>query len=544
MNGKVIRIAGGLGLAAALLVACSSGGAPPSGPPGGTTGGETDEAPQDQQFEVRLEDEEPAGEPQHGGRLDLMIRLDALELDPHKMNETSAFLINEQIYESLLHLYRGELQPGLAEEWEQSDDGMTLTFRLRDNAYFHSGRQVTADDVKYSLERIVDPDTLAPRARSYESIDSIDTPDESTVVLNLSRPDAALPTMLATAASSIVDRDVVEEEGGLNGSVDGGSGPFTLASRVAGEKITLDRADDYWEEGIPYLDGIDVTFNPDDNARAAAIRSGTIDFLVWAAPEFVDSLRQEDGLKMYTRSGALSLHLRMNTSKPPFDDERVRQAVFYALDRQELLDVANSGFGTVLNAGYLPPDRYGGLTEPIYGEPDLDRARQLLEEAGYPDGFEAELLVISTSAFQVRQAEVEQQQLAQIGIDLTIETAEIAVVNDRLAQDDFDLYQSGFSLTYDPDERFSASFTDGGGLNYSNWTDPEYEDLILQARSELDPDAREQLYREAETILAARGPVAMTFQNADFDVVQEDVMGYAGDPTPTYRFYKYLWLDR
>ncbi|SCL21699.1 peptide/nickel transport system substrate-binding protein [Micromonospora nigra] len=526
-----------VGVVTALAAGCSGGGEPPS--PNG------DNANDGLTGNVRLEDEsQPAGDPKPGGRLRIMIRLDANELDPHRMSETSAFVINEQVYESLVHSYRGEIKPAIAESWEQSADGLTLTFKLRDNAYFHSGRQVTAADVKYSIERIQDPATRAPRARSYEGITSVTALDEQTVEIKLGKPNAAILTLLSTAASSIVDRTVAEAEGGLNGSVDGGSGPFKLASRVAGQAIKLDKHDRYWEPGVPYLDGMDFTFNPDDNARAAAIRSGTVDFLWRPAPEFIDALKRDEDLKWYGGSGSLSLHLRLNTSRAPFDNVKVRQAIYLALDRQEILNVANSGFGTPLNAGYLPPDRFGALSEPVYGEPDIEKAKSLLAEAGYPDGFETNLLVIATSAFQVRSAEVEQQQLAKIGIKVTIESVEATIADTKTKSADFDMYQSGFGLTYDPDERFTASFLSGGGLNYGNWSDPEYEDLVVRARSELDRDKRDELYQQAEKILAERGPVAMTFLNADFDVVQKDVMGYRGDPTPTYRFYRNIWLDR
>ncbi|MFY1703698.1 ABC transporter substrate-binding protein [Micromonospora sp. WMMA1923] len=527
-----------VGVVATLAAGCSGGGEPPS-----TTGGNNGN--DGLSSNVRLQDEAaPAGDPKPGGRLRIMIRLDANELDPHRMSETSAFVINEQIYESLVQSYRGEIKPAIAESWEQSADGLTVTFKLRDNAFFHSGRKVTAADVKYSIERIQDPATRAPRARSYEGIASVEAPDERTVEMKLDKPNAAILTLLSTAASSIVDREVVDGEKGLNGSVDGGSGPFKLASRVTGQGIKLDKHTQYWEPGVPYLDGMDFTFNPDDNARAAAVRSGTVDFLWRPAPEFIDALKRDEALKWYGGSGSLSLHLRLNTSKAPYDDVKVRQAIYLALDRQEILNVANSGFGTPLNAGYLPPDRFGALTEPVYDKPDIEKAKSLLAEAGYPDGFEAKLMVIATSAFQVRSAEVEQQQLAKIGIKVTIESVESTIADTKTKSADFDMYQSGFGLTYDPDERFTASFLAGGGLNYGNWTDPEYEALVVQARSELDADKRAALYQQAEKILAERGPVAMTFLNADFDVVQKNVMGYQGDPTPTYRFYRNIWLDR
>jgi peptide/nickel transport system substrate-binding protein len=481
--------------------------------------------------------------PTPGGRLNMLIRLDVQLLDPHKTSDTSGFLIVEQIYESLLETTREGLQPALAESWEISEDGKTYTFKLRPNAKFHSGNPVTSADVKYSIERIQDPATASPRARSYSNITSIETPDDHTVVFNLNAPNAPFLTLMSTYGASIVDRTVIEGTG-LNETTDAGSGAFKLREHVVGQRVVLDKHTEYWREGQPYLDGINITWNPDDNARAAAIRSGTIDFLWYAAPEFIDALKADPSVKWFGGGGSLSLHFRMNTSRKPWDDVRVRQAVFYALDRQEILEIANSGHGTALNAGYLPPDRWGSVKEPIYGAPDIDKAKALLAEAGFPDGFETNLLVISTSAFQVRSAEVEQFQLANIGIKVNLQLAESTVANAAIRANDFDIYQSGFSMTLDPDERFSSAFATGGGLNYGNWSDPEYDALIEKARIEIDVDAREKLYQEAETILATRGPVGMTWASAAYDVVANKVMGYDGDSGISFRFYRNLWLQQ
>lgn len=491
---------------------------------------------------VKLFDEDPGGPPVPGGRLDFQMRLEPNNLDPHTATESAAYVVMENTYESLLESVRGELIPALAEEWEISDDGLTYTFELRDNATFHSGRPVTAEDVKYSLERIKDPATASPRAGSLAVVTDIETEGDFTVVLTLSNPSAPLLTFLSSGGTAIVDRDVVESTG-LNGSVDGGTGPFVLSERASGQRVVLDKFEDYWDPELPYLDGIDVTWSGDDNARAAAIRSGTVDFLWRAAPEFIDSMKADPELKWYGGAGTLSLHLRMNTSIAPFDDVRVRQAIFYALDRQELLDAANSGQGTVLYAGYLPPDRFGAVTEPIYGEPDLDKARELLEEAGYPDGFSTSIMAVSTSAFQTRQSEVIQQQLAELGIEVELQFLESTTTSQKASSGDFDMYQTGYTMSADPDERFTAAFLTGGGTNYGDWSDAEYDELIKQARVELDPAARGELYQQAETILAERGPIASTFVTADFDVVRTNVMGYNGDPTPSFRFYKRLWLD-
>lgn len=495
--------------------------------------------------EIRMYDEDPGGPPKPGGRLNLLLRIDAANIDPHVTGETTTYVLADLLYESLLEIVDGETKGGLATSWDVSDDGLTYTFELRQGVKFHSGREVTSEDVKYSLLRIVDPATASPRAGAFSFLKTaiIETPSPSTVIIELTEPFAPLLPMMTNSAAAIVDRDVAESVG-LNGDVDGGTGPFTIASRVQGQEIILDKFPDYWEEGIPYLDGIDVTFNPDDNARAAAIRSGTVDFLWRAAPEFIDGLKADPDLKWYGGLGSLSMHLRLNVAREPFNDPLVRQAMAYALDRQQMVDLANSGNGTPLNAGFLPPDRWGSLDESIYGAANLEKARELLTEAGYPNGFSTTLMTLSTSAFAVRTSEVAVQQLAAVGIDVEIELGEATVNRDRSLSGDYDMWNTGFTLTVDPHQNLSSAFTSGGGANVSSWEDEEYDDLIARARVELDVDERERLYQESERILATRGPVLFTWNNADFDVVRSDVMGYRGDPTPGFKFYKRLWLDR
>lgn len=547
-----------VGVTTALaLTACSTGGAPPASTPTPPAGGQTTSSPDGDTSttgtdatagpasyvgEIRYEDEDQNAEPQYGGTLRFLARLDADELDPHVGTDTTSIIAGALIYEGLVENVRGEVQPLLAESWEISDDGLTYTFDLRDDVVFHSGRPMVAEDVVYSLERVMDPETRAPNAASYQDIASVEAPDDETVVITLSQPFAPMLFQLSALSSVVVDREVVEESG-LSAPPSGGTGPFMLDEHNVGRNLTLQAHPDYWHPELPYLDGIDFTWNPDDNARAAAIRSESVDLLFSPAPTFMEALMNDENLKWYGGSGSLSLHLLLNTQREPFDDERVRQAIYHALDRQELLDVANEGYGIPLNGGYLPPDRWGGLQEPVYGEPDLEKARELLADAGYPDGFEAELTVIGSSAFQLRQSEVEQAQLAQIGIDITLNPVDAQVSRDLTESGEFDMYQSGFGLRADPNERFTAAFHSEGGLNWAKWSDEEFDRLIEEARVISDQEERAELYEQADRILAERGPAAFTILTASYDVVRENVMGYSYDPTPSFSIYKHLWLD-
>ncbi len=232
-----------------------------------------------------------------GGTLRMGMQSDPGGLDPQLQSATALWKVTELIYSTLTQVNPDlSVRPDLAESWVIADDGLTYTFTLH-QATFHNGRAVVASDVKYSFERLVDPATASPTAGSLASMKSIEAPDDATVVVTLSRPDASFIVQLADMGCIIVPREVVEEYGDL-AQVAVGSGPFKFVEYVPNTHIKLEKFDDYFEEGLPYLDGLDLMIAAEDNSRTAALVSGTVDFIEYVPSQDIPILEDDDSIKL------------------------------------------------------------------------------------------------------------------------------------------------------------------------------------------------------------------------------------------------------
>ncbi len=397
-----------------------------------------------------------------GNTLVMAWATDATGLDPHKQTAFASLRLLELIYEPLVTLDADlEIQPALAESWAFSDDGRQLYFTLRQGATFHNGSPVTSADVKASFERILDEDTGAATRANFLSIDSIEVPDDRTVVFNLSRQDAPILTAMTDLNTAIVPAG--EIAAGSVGTAAIGSGPFRLESWKPNEGSVLTANADWWGDG-PSIDGIEIRVMPDETAILAALRTGGIDFALLNDP-FVASLVARESSVQLNRAPAISYHvLQLNPSRPPMDDLRVRQAISCAIDRQQVLDTASLGEGRVT----------GPLTIPAYSsdpgslfcyQRDTERAKQLLAEAGHADGFTLQLIgARGEPPTAVAEAQIIQAQLAEVGIDIEIEVLELNVYVDRWLKADFDLAVANNSGRADPYTMYARYWTREGNL--------------------------------------------------------------------------------
>ena len=470
-----------------------------------------------------------AGSPRYGGNLRVLSPTDVSTLDNTKTLETTARLLAQQRYETLVTATAEgspvNLQPGLATSWTVSPDGLSYTFQLRPGVTFHGGRTMTSADVAYSINRIRDPQTASPFLTLFPSDMDVQTPTDSTVILQLKAPFAPLLPALSDSAASIVDRDAAEASGGLDTN-DGGTGPFTLSERIQDDHTVIKRFPSYWQPGKPYLDTITFTWNQDQNAQHAALHSGTVDFLVAPDATTLDDFKSDPNLQIFGPRADDVMFLLMNTQKPPYTDVRVRQAIMYATAREEMRSLVNGDYGEPLLGGYLSPRRFGGLKTGIYQPTaDLPKAQALMQEAGV-SSFKAQLLTIRGFVFGEKTSQVVQQQLKAIGGDLTIQAMDIPNLLASLNGGTFDLLCIGLNTTLDPDQRLTPTFGTGGASNWGKWSDAEYDKLLADARTSTDPAARETLYQQAETILATRGPWAFQYDEGNVDVGSTHIQGY------------------
>jgi peptide/nickel transport system substrate-binding protein len=486
-----------------------------------------------------------AGEPERGGELDVLMILDTTSeaaYDPVMGTEQTQWVIAYAIFDTLVEITPDEdIIPKLATSWDVSDDGLEYTLQIQEGVLFHDGSPLTAEDVRYSLERILDPEIGSPRRTLFNKLGSVTAPDEHTVVLQLSAPWTAIMAALSHPTASIVPSGAADS--GDFGRNPIGTGPFVFSDWVRDQRIVVEANQQYWRDDRPYLDRIVFTFNSDSSARLALLRSGDVDFLFNAPAEGVEIVAGDEGIVVHGEDGLSFHYMVMNPEHPPFDDARVRQAIFAALDREAL---AQAGMGeqhaTALPGGYLPSTHWAGLTEPVWVQ-DYDRARQLLVEAGLEEGFSFDLLALSGWDFQIRTMVALKEQLEPLGITANVQVVEPGVLVAAAVAQDYEAIGWSFSPTFDPDERFQQTFVSAGNVNWGKTADPEIDELAAKAGASLDRDERATLYRQAQVRLAEEGTYAFLYNFNNYDLLNRSVKGYTYSPLFTYYSFSEIWIS-
>jgi peptide/nickel transport system substrate-binding protein len=455
---------------------------------------------------------------------------DATGLDPHTQTAFSSLRLLELIYEPLVRLDPTlTIVPAVAESWEFSEDGMTLTFKLDPEAKFHDGTAVTSADVKASFERILDEETAAATRANFLSIASIDTPDEATVVFRLSQADAPILTAMTDINAAIVPASAIEA--GTVGTEAVGSGPFKLESWEPNAREVLTANDD-WAGGDVPLEGITITVLPDETAILASLRAGQTDFALLNDPLVATLVPDELNLQL-NRAPLLAYNvLQLNPSRPPMDKLEVRQAIACAVNRQEIIDTAQLGEGQVTGPLTIPAYKSDPSTLFCY-EQDVERAKELMAAAGEADGFSATVIAATGEPpVAASEAQVLQSQLAEIGVNLEIELLELNVYVDRWLAGDFDMAVALNGGRADPYTMYTRYWTKAGNLQkVANYIDDTLDSLMQQGRTETDPERRKEIFAEFERHLAEMAPWIWLSTGYGYTAQLETVSGFTPSPT-------------
>jgi peptide/nickel transport system substrate-binding protein len=478
-----------------------------------------------------------------GGMVRMMLTVDAEGgIDPHKRITSNAEVMDDQMYDTLIEYETAsdQFKPSLAESWQVSADGRTYTFRLRPGVRFHNGRELTSADVKYSIERILDPRTASPRRLTFSPVERIETPDPRTVVFTLKGAYAPFIANLAHITSAVVPREAVEQHGDLTGNAVG-TGAFRFKEWQKDNFMRLERNPAYWRPGLPYLDNVEFRFNADRNAQVAALRSGQITFLRNIDPAFVRTMRMSDQFQVVGGQSNTYAYLYMNVNRRPFNDVRVRQAIQWGMDLDVIRRNAILNFSISLKSGILPPEHWAGIKDPIYPKQDLDRARQLLSEAGFRGGT-FNITVVTITPANIRAAETIQQQLQPLGFNIEVRVLEPAPMLRAAFSADFDMLilHGGFGI--DPDDHFSQVFLTGAGSNWIKYSDPELDAMIERARLGTSRAERARLYRDVVRRLATQGPRASLYIVPEFHAFPSTLRGFKFEPAPSYRSMREVWF--
>ncbi len=486
---------------------------------------------------------------QYGGILRAGMQTDPVGLDPHLTTATATRNMLENVYDTLVMFNSsGLIVPALAESWESSDDGLTWTFELREGVTFHNGEPLTASDVVFSINRIKDPDVASPRAGDFAVVESVEAPDDLTVVFNLSQPFSPLLAKLSFSTNVIVSEAVISEHGDAQEVVIG-TGPFRFVEYIPQTRMVLERFDGYWDTDeagnpLPYLDGITFNFYPDAASRSTAIQTGNADWIEYVSAADVTLLQADPNVEIV---GGLSANFRalyINTTVEPLDNHLIRQAMAHAIDEQSIIDLALFGTGGVLATGTtIPGGNFYAVESNPYTGRNLERARELLAEAGYPDGFEFELYVTSTYDFLRDPAEVIQSNLAEVGIRAIIRTEDWSVYLPTVREGNYQTTILGTSGQADPDDYLFSQFHSSSANNTSFISDPELDALLERGRLVADQDERREIYLAAQERVLELLPYIFLFHSAQYEAIRPNVKGFEHFPNTSYLGLRTTWLE-
>ncbi len=461
------------------------------------------------------------------GTLTIGKALQPVGLDPALVTAAASFEMIAVVYDGLVRLDEEyQPQPGLAESWETPDD-TTFVFHLRPGVTFHNGQPLTADDVKFSFERIANPETASPWASQFEPIQAIEVVDPRTVRFVLKQPfGPLLPTLSATYAA-IVPQAEVTARGDLQQTMIG-TGPFMVQEMQADTQITLVANPRYWEADAPQLAEVVYRILPDEATRLAAIRTGEVGLTPLTDTTSVGLADQSDGVSVVTFETTDYYLLGINCQRAPFDNPQVRRALSLAVDRQALLDAVFFGQGSLTGPVVPTLGDWGAdpTTLPNVG-PDPEQAKALLAEAGLGSGMPMTILTSPLYPEFNNIALVLQQQLAAVGIEVQLDQVEFGTFVERWSARDFESFVSFNGSGNDPDRALYPVFHTGGSVNAFQFSDPALDTLLEEGRTTLDQARRHEIYFDVQRRVADAVPALFLATRVASFAHRDTVSGFA-----------------
>lgn len=471
---------------------------------------------------------------------------DITNLDPHLSNDVPSSNVQANIFETLLTQdVDGELHPNLATDWEQTEDN-TWEFQLREDVTFTDGTDFNAEAVAATMDRVLDEDIASQRAFLYEMVEEVNIVDNYTVEFVTEYPFAPLPAHLAHSGGGIISPTAIEEdyammeEGNEPGSYIGenpiGTGMLMLNEWDTGNEVVLDTNEDYWGD-VPSFDSATFRVIPEDLTRIGELQDGNIHIIEPIPSDSMDQIENNENATL-VRTESLGLdYIGFNTQKEPFDDERVRQALSMAINKETIVDGVLNGAGVVAESPIN--QNVFGYSENVDGlEYDPEAAQELLAEAGYEDGFSTTLWTNDETTRQ-NISEVAQQNLAEIGVEVDVEVREWGSFLDSTAQGDHDMFILGWStVTSDADYGMYPLFHSssvGAPGNRSFLEDDEVDEVLESARQETDENTRLELYEEAQNLLVEKAPMVYLDHDEHISAHLNSVQGYEMHPNGIYQ---------
>jgi oligopeptide transport system substrate-binding protein len=471
------------------------------------------------------------------------FKTDAPTLDPAYGRDTTSSTVLQCLFDGLTELDAEtlEVKPELAESWEVSDDGTVYTFHLRHGVEFHNGREVTAEDFKFSMERVLDPATAADQrwvleelkgadtfdGKTVQHVEGIEVLDPYTLRLTINRPYAPFLALLSMEAASPVPREEVERLGEDFAIRPTGCGPYRFVSWTHDATIVLERFDGYWGEP-PKIRYIKFKVIPEDTLALEKYRHGELDMLMELPVKRVRELLEAypDEVQLWPMLGVYYMGF-MHTKRPFKDNVKLRQALNYAVDKQAICDVILEGV-PIPARGVLPPG-FASFDPSLEGYPyDPVKAKALLAEAGYPNGQGLPMLTLQYNTSEAHEAicEAIKNDLADIGVKVRLKNFEWAAHLASIKAHEPEMFRAGWLADVPSEDNFLQLLVTGKETNYSGYSNPEFDALFERARFATDPDERRRLYREANRLAVEQAAWLFVYWYRDVMMVKPYVKGW------------------
>jgi peptide/nickel transport system substrate-binding protein len=477
-----------------------------------------------------------AQKPIYGGSITIAQGVEPPGLDP--TTATSAVIprvVYSNILEGLVKIDRnGKIAPALVRDFKISKDGKEYTFILKKGVKFHDGKPFDAEDVKFTFERLMDPKTATAHPEYYKDIDSVQVVDSHTVKIKMKNVNSMFLFNLARPDSIIVNKQAVDR---LK-SAPIGTGPFKFVEWVRGDHITLAKFDDYHRKGIPYIDKVTFNFIGDPSAQIASLKAGDIDVIAYdVSPENALLLEKDPKFKVLNGYTTTKVILSTNNSRKPFNDVRIRRAMAHAIDRTALIKGAMSGYGVPIGSHMDPGNPYYIDLTPYYPY-NPEKAKQLLKEAGYADGFEAVIKLPERYVYARRSGEIIADMFSQVGIRLKIELTEWGQWIDRVFKNaDYDLTVIGHAEPFDINIYANPKY-------YFRYDSPKFQETLKKAEMEADPKIRKELYIACQKIITEDAVNGFLYVLPSLPTMKKEIMNWWKDYPMTAVDVTEVWIQK
>lgn len=471
-------------------------------------------------------------------------------LDPAFAKSQNNIWVVHHLFNGLVELDEGlNVKPSIAKSWETSEDGKIITFNLRDDVFFHDhpqfpegkGRKVVASDFVYSFNRILDQTTGSPGAWIFDAL-SEETPfsatDESTFVIQLKEAFRPIMGILSMQYCSVVPKEIIEHYGDEFRANPVGTGPFKFKNWLEGQALFLEKNENYFEQGLPKLDGVKISFIGDRKTAFLEFKKGKLDYMSGLESSFVDELLTKNGQLQSDIASDVNfikipflnseyLGINMDKADNPLNNKLVRQALNYGFDRQLMLKQLRNSVGKAADSGFTPRGlpSYSASIKGYQYNPELSRA--LLTQAGHPNGKGLPEIELMTTSAYVDLCTFIARQWEELGINVKIESVESATLRNMIKEGKVDFFRGSWIADYPDGESFLVVFNGNKSAppNYTQFKNKQFDHLYNQSLTEDDDQKRYKLYQEMEKIIIDESPVIFLFYDETAVFVRNNISG-------------------